>query len=588
MWGNKFVSYWFIWNESTTEPRTLQNNINFVYSGGSLSWTKGIELLVSHLVEINKSCDYIFTHDDDLIFRIKQQFYVSEVSLPNLLINTLKTYRPAIASFPWSTADKTVLAMKELASIYENEIIAPLTGFDNGMVIYHKSIVNYFIPFSPRGEGGFKSEWTLCAHFLQMFANLLFGKYAIRLNMFEYNNSINMDNKLPGNHFKERIQIKNGLAYVHNSRHPYEYPQNEAYKSFLSDGLKFPYQSWGRTLNTEHRLETLKVTDPKRKSFDGLWLLKRLNEVYDIRHEALSRNKLLHDQFTDKQKLSVLQETNFSLKLILLTMNRPLSFQRLWKSITNTLSINRTIDIFIHVDMDQDDDRRRRYLEYLSSLRTRHGDVHIIAYSARRGLKTIMMEAWRPLSNDEYAIFIEDDIALSPYFLLYIEKLVKAYFYDLKLDRRLFGISLYNQRYNEVLENYVNVPNDYQLYVYQMPQSWGALYAPRMWRHFLKFLSNKLDPFIPDSYTNRWPPEKIANTTKQGPVVIDAWTKPYNFGGLWKRSTHMSTRSLCLNKFVEIFGGMPLKYTTCMFKINRNQTVPGKDKHFYQDQFPME
>ncbi|CAF5014896.1 unnamed protein product, partial [Rotaria sp. Silwood1] len=256
-----------------------------------------------------------------------------------------------------------------------------------------------------------------------MFANLLFGKYAIRLNMFEYNNSINMDNKLPGNHFKERIQIKNGLAYVHNSRHPYEYPQNEAYKSFLSDGLKFPYQSWGRTLNTEHRLETLKVTDPKRKSFDGLWLLKRLNEVYDIRHEALSRNKLLHDQFTDKQKLSVLQETNFSLKLILLTMNRPLSFQRLWKSITNTLSINRTIDIFIHVDMDQDDDRRRRYLEYLSSLRTRHGDVHIIAYSARRGLKTIMMEAWRPLSNDEYAIFIEDDIALSPYFLLYIEKL---------------------------------------------------------------------------------------------------------------------------------------------------------------------
>ncbi|CAF4673390.1 unnamed protein product [Rotaria sp. Silwood1] len=48
----------------------------------------------------------------------------------------------------------------------------------------------------------------------------------------------------------------------------------------------------------------------------------------------------------------------------------------------------------------------------------------------------------------------------------------------------------------------------------------------------------------------------------QGPVVIDAWEKPYNLGGLWKRRTHMETRTLCLNKFVEIFGGMPLKYTT--------------------------
>ncbi|CAF4492348.1 unnamed protein product, partial [Rotaria sp. Silwood2] len=159
-------------------------------------------------------CEYIFTHDDDLIFRIKQQFHVPKVSLPNLLINILKTYRPAIASFPWSTGDKSILAMRELALVYENETIAPLTGFDNGMVIYHKSIANFFIPFSPRGEGGFKGDWTLCAHFLQMFAHLLFEKYAIRLNMFEYNNSINMDNSLPENHFKQRILIKNGLAYV--------------------------------------------------------------------------------------------------------------------------------------------------------------------------------------------------------------------------------------------------------------------------------------------------------------------------------------------------------------------------------------
>jgi hypothetical protein len=69
---------------------------------------------------------------------------------------------------------------------------------------------------------------------------------------------------------------------------------------FLSSGLNFPYQSWGRILTTEYRLTTLKTIGFKRISFDGLWLLNRLNSVYDIRHEALSNNKLLHDQFTDE------------------------------------------------------------------------------------------------------------------------------------------------------------------------------------------------------------------------------------------------------------------------------------------------
>jgi hypothetical protein len=75
------------------------------------------------------------------------------------------------------------------------------------MVIYHKSIVDFFIPFSPHGEGGFIGEWTLCGHFLQMFAHLLFEQYAVRLNMFEYYHSINIDNKLRHNNVIQRVPI---------------------------------------------------------------------------------------------------------------------------------------------------------------------------------------------------------------------------------------------------------------------------------------------------------------------------------------------------------------------------------------------
>jgi hypothetical protein len=30
--------------------------------------------------------------------------------------------------------------MKELKELYELEEVAPLTGFDNGMVVYHRSV----------------------------------------------------------------------------------------------------------------------------------------------------------------------------------------------------------------------------------------------------------------------------------------------------------------------------------------------------------------------------------------------------------------------------------------------------------------
>jgi hypothetical protein len=61
---------------------------------------------------MTKSCDYIFNHDDDLKFRIKQQFYYPKVPLATMLVTILKTYRPAIASFPWIRGDQSIPAMK--------------------------------------------------------------------------------------------------------------------------------------------------------------------------------------------------------------------------------------------------------------------------------------------------------------------------------------------------------------------------------------------------------------------------------------------------------------------------------------------
>lgn len=86
--------------------------------------------------------------------------------------------------------------------------------------------------------------------------------------------------------------------------------------------------------------------------------------------------------------------------------------------------------------------------------------------------------------------------------------MVDAYVYRDHADHRLLLISLYNPRYNEAIESFVEVDNGHRPYLYQQPQSWGAVFLPEPWRRFLTYVSqfeNGKDPLVPDSLANRWP-----------------------------------------------------------------------------------
>jgi hypothetical protein len=50
------------------------------------------------------------------------------------------------------------------------------------MAVYHWSVIDFFIPYAPRGEGGFLSERTTCAAFLNLFVGQVFGGHALRIN----------------------------------------------------------------------------------------------------------------------------------------------------------------------------------------------------------------------------------------------------------------------------------------------------------------------------------------------------------------------------------------------------------------------
>lgn len=527
MWGGRFPSCWFIWGEKNeTLAPTRPGSLMYVQSGEKSSWSQGIEAAVSALKGLY-DCEYVFTHDDDLVFQTVPSHLPSpSMSLPDALVFILRTYRPAMAAFAWDVGDEKYPAMQSIKESYRGQIVAPLTGFDNGNVIYHKSVLPLFIPFSPRGEGGFVGRWTLGAHFLQLFGPMIFGQHAVRIQGISYLNTVNPDNTKG----KKKVVVKEGMAFYDKSRHPYEFPTNNAYIKFLEGGLLDPSARWGRQLMPSDVEAPVAGTGLHWYSED--WIMERLMKQYDVTNPALSSNAYLHSALSHRNssaipssghdghdmahrnQIGMRSDTGIKFRIQIFTQNRFQSFLRLWKSINRSRPINKPVVIFIHVDgvtemSSKSRELRERVLADVNKLKSRHGKVTVISHDEQIGLRHSIMMAWPAADDNEFCIFLEDDLEVSEHFLEFADKMASTYFSAAgsPVEKNLMGISLYNNQYSEVLEARVQVVNDNMPYLYQMPQSWGAVYAAPAWRSFLAYydsFDSQLDPNIPDSYSNRW------------------------------------------------------------------------------------
>ncbi|GAA5985543.1 hypothetical protein JCM10908_007019 [Rhodotorula pacifica] len=517
-WGRAFPASFYVWGRDRPRANLSIDHDRLLLvvpdpGQDALPFTDGLMAAVDEVTS-RHTCDYIFTHDDDLSFSLEEHavHYDARDKTANLaqeLVYILSKYNPAIAGFPWQVGDDRFEAMRELKELYELEEVAPLTGFDNGMVLYHRSVLPLFFPFAPHGEGGFTGKWTLGAHFLQLFGPSIFAEHALRLNSFAYENTVNMDNVAKND--DDVTRVEDGLAYVPASRHPYEYPLNEAYQSFLASGLHDRSQRWGRDLEIED------VVEPAiwpRGDYPWKWIVDRLAQFYDPRHEALSRTRLIQHLPTEALSAYTADSSATpSFRVILFTKNRLRSFARCWKSVRTAFPIQAPVYLEVRVDLDESMSMRDEdeYLDYLDAMQDDLGpgiSLDVIHAKSPLGLRESIVSSWDPVSNNEFAIFLEDDIEVSPYFLRYAEHMVEAYVYRDRADHRLTAISLYNLRYNEAVEDFVTIDNKHTPYIYQQPQSWGAIYLPEPWRQFKLWMKNfpwDKDPVVPDSLTNRWP-----------------------------------------------------------------------------------
>ncbi|KAJ3133405.1 hypothetical protein HK100_004433 [Physocladia obscura] len=586
MWDDNFVSLWFVWGGSLTTPKNkLPRRIQLIKIEEKKSWAEGIEYLLN-LVQQQFHCEYIFTHDDDL------QFYTTNEtdtrSLYHILTDLLLKYQPMIFGFPWSVGDSTIDGMKELAEIYRGTEVSPLTGFDSGMILYHKSIVEFFIPYTPRGEGGFNGHWSLCAHFITLFAPNIFHGAALRVNAIGYTNLISFDN-VPEDERKPTKVSKNGLIVHAESRHPYEYHMNQPFRTFLSNGMLNRQQRWGRDMLAADLLWEVEFPEHKFLSVQELqtnlnfhrktekWtVLERIIKFYDIHHPVLSKNFWIRKSFTDTEIENFLviwqkRGEDFSFIIHVFTLNRKKSLNILWASINKANRINRSVSIHIHLDTVESDNNAPFffYIQYLQSLVSIHGPVVVSVNSKHKGLRQSIMDVWTPTSSHEYAIFLEDDISVSRHFLEFAEQMVSRYLQPRGASGyspKCIGISLYNLKYDEVNGQEWNpsTNSNFSPYLLQHPQSWGAVYAADGWNDFKKWFlaqSPSLDPLIPNSLTNRWPKSRS-----------------------WKKYL---IRYMYIKGKVLLYPNFPsrLSFTTNRLEIGTNDKINGQERSMMLERF---
>lgn len=157
------------------------------------------------------------------------------------------------------------------------------------------------------------------------------------------------------------------------------------------------------------------------------------------------------------------------------------SLRRLCDSL-QAAHINETVPLTFLIEAFQP----KEVYDFVHAFRWNHGPVTVTARHSKGGLINAIMEGWYPANNDEWGIFLEDDIEVSPYFMQYLQA-ARPLCED---AGGCIGISLYSPKLNELVKPKAVITPELQqnggspLYMAQVPCSWGAAYRPQHWRKF--------------------------------------------------------------------------------------------------------
>ncbi|EFJ14348.1 hypothetical protein SELMODRAFT_120665 [Selaginella moellendorffii] len=221
----------------------------------------------------------------------------------------------------------------------------------------------------------------------------------------------------------------------------------------------------------------------------------------------------------DLKPISLQQWNKMTIVVNIITQNRVGSLNRLLQSLASAHYLGDKIHMTFNMDSKVD----APTLELVHAFQWPHGRKIVRRRIIPGGLIRAVSESWYPAHDHEYGLLLEDDIEVSPFYYMWLKYALLTYVYSTTGPTvpipELGSIALYTPRLVEVVKerpkwnatDYFKALHPNTPYLHQLPCSWGALFFPKHWREFYKYMGSrytedaKANPVqIPRSRTNGW------------------------------------------------------------------------------------
>jgi glycosyltransferase involved in cell wall biosynthesis len=174
--------------------------------------------------------------------------------------------------------------------------------------------------------------------------------------------------------------------------------------------------------------------------------------------------------------------------IVVVAYNRSKTLKRLLKSIESAQYAN-VVELIISIDYS---DNHKVY-EYAEAFDWKHGNKTIIVRNEHFGLKKHIIACGRLVKDYGSIILLEDDLYVSPLFYQYAKNAIQFY----RDDRRIAGISLYSQRFNETARmGFYPIDDGSDIFFLQIASSWGQCWTSSQWKSFEQWYKDHKDTMI--------------------------------------------------------------------------------------------
>ncbi|URD76763.1 hypothetical protein MUK42_24984 [Musa troglodytarum] len=211
----------------------------------------------------------------------------------------------------------------------------------------------------------------------------------------------------------------------------------------------------------------------------------------------------------------------FTFIIKLLTFDRIDSLRRCLRSLAAADYAGDRVHLHVLVDhfrpangssapsVDRKLEESRRILDLIDRFRWVHGEKIVHYRTANAGLQAQWLEAWWPISDDEFAFVVEDDLELSPLYYKFLKRLILKYYDPANYDASIYGASLQRPRFVAGKKgNKLQLSSETRIFLYQMVGTWGQLLFPKPWKEFRLWYdehkAKEIKPILQGMVTTAW------------------------------------------------------------------------------------